>query len=299
MTAAYFTSLRLGGHRRGDFPLGALPEEKQPQQVSAGVGTHQFRQSTTLGFQSCGRAPLEADADDVDDLHRSGVVAAGLSRCLCRGRSPGRGVEHRRNHSTARCRQPDPRAPPAGAGSDVSRRPGALRVGPLHPRCPTRSAFFGGSVLPARISGSALGSPISRGRRTVPPHPGRMPSFTSGRPMEMEGSSAATRDLHASASSSPPPRQSPLIAATVGMGSRAIRSKQRLTLGEERRHLVPVILRISNKSAPATNESRLSRGKDYAGRLIPFDCSHDLCQFRERLRRHGVDCLLGRIEPEG
>ena len=88
---------------------------------------------------------------------------------------------------------------------------------------PVFFAFFGGSALPMRISGSALRIPMSCGMRTVPPQPGRMPTLVSGRPMLIEPSSAETRQVHASANSYPPPRQSPLIAATVGNGRAAMR----------------------------------------------------------------------------
>ena len=54
----------------------------------------------------------------------------------------------------------------------------------------------------------------SRGRRCVPPAPGTMPSFTSGRPSLP--SAAAMRKWQPSAISSPPPSAAPLIAATTG-----------------------------------------------------------------------------------
>ncbi|EQD63359.1 hypothetical protein B2A_02385 [mine drainage metagenome] len=52
----------------------------------------------------------------------------------------------------------------------------------------------------------------------MPPQPGWMPSITSGKPMRVFGSLLATRYVHASASSLPPPMQCPWIAATLGQG---------------------------------------------------------------------------------
>ena len=40
-----------------------------------------------------------------------------------------------------------------------------------------------GSVLPPRMTSSAVGTPIRRGSRVQPPHAGMMPSFVSGRPI--------------------------------------------------------------------------------------------------------------------
>ena len=48
---------------------------------------------------------------------------------------------------------------------------------------PSFSAASGRFSLPVAIHSTALSTPITRGRRTVPPKPGKMPSFTSGTPM--------------------------------------------------------------------------------------------------------------------
>mmetsp|Transcript_5505 Transcript_5505/g.13639 ORF Transcript_5505/g.13639 Transcript_5505/m.13639 type:complete len:299 (+) Transcript_5505:1838-2734(+) len=74
------------------------------------------------------------------------------------------------------------------------------------------------SLMGADVSiiSSAFCRPTRRGRRCVPPNPGRMPSCSSGRPMRVPG--VHTRALHAMATSSPPPRATPWIAATVGLG---------------------------------------------------------------------------------
>ena len=76
---------------------------------------------------------------------------------------------------------------------------------------------------PVRIASSASAGPIRRGRRVEPPHAGRMPSMVSGRPMRVEGASAATIRSQASASSYAPPGTGPPTAATVRGLSLAMR----------------------------------------------------------------------------
>src|SRR5579862_4694796 len=65
---------------------------------------------------------------------------------------------------------------------------------------------------------AAASGPISRGSSCVPPQPGMIDSATSGKPT-WRTSDEIVRAVQWSASSSPPPRQAPLIAATVGNGS--------------------------------------------------------------------------------
>ena len=60
----------------------------------------------------------------------------------------------------------------------------------------------------------ALASGMARGSRRVPPAPGMMAQRTSGRPNVAWGT--ATRRSQHSASSMPPARQKPLMAAIVG-----------------------------------------------------------------------------------
>mmetsp|Transcript_16115 Transcript_16115/g.29014 ORF Transcript_16115/g.29014 Transcript_16115/m.29014 type:complete len:254 (-) Transcript_16115:363-1124(-) len=61
-----------------------------------------------------------------------------------------------------------------------------------------------------------LRTPTRRGRRWVPPKPGRTPRVSSGRPSLV--AAVATRALQAMATSSPPPRATPRTAATEGLG---------------------------------------------------------------------------------
>ena len=66
---------------------------------------------------------------------------------------------------------------------------------------------------------SAAGNPMRRGILLVPPHAGKIPSFTSGNPICERGESDITRQSQLMAISQPPPRQAPSIAATVVCGS--------------------------------------------------------------------------------
>mmetsp|Transcript_33007 Transcript_33007/g.80260 ORF Transcript_33007/g.80260 Transcript_33007/m.80260 type:complete len:353 (-) Transcript_33007:339-1397(-) len=84
----------------------------------------------------------------------------------------------------------------------------------------TRPIFFALSdliVLPVSSMSSAAVAPTSLGSRCVPPHPGKSPSITSGRPSTVFALDVATRCLHVIAISSPPPRHDPSIAATHGV----------------------------------------------------------------------------------
>ena len=90
---------------------------------------------------------------------------------------------------------------------------------------PIFSACRGNTVFPVVIISNAAGTPTNRGRRCVPPKPGRMPSLTSGRPNMVLAWALAIRAWQANASSSPPPRQAPSTATTNGFGERPISSK--------------------------------------------------------------------------
>ena len=78
------------------------------------------------------------------------------------------------------------------------------------------SALASGAIImsPVSINSIALAFPINLGKRCVPPKPGMMPRFISGWPSLTL--SPATRMWHAIASSRPPPRHMPFIAAIVG-----------------------------------------------------------------------------------
>src|SRR3954470_18831473 len=70
----------------------------------------------------------------------------------------------------------------------------------------------------------AASGPTSRGSSCVPPHAGKRPRNTSGKP-KCRTAVEIVRVLQCNASSTPPPRHAPLIAATVGKGSARRRPK--------------------------------------------------------------------------
>ena len=90
---------------------------------------------------------------------------------------------------------------------------------------PSRAAVGPSMFSPAAVSSTAAAGPIKRARRTVPPHAGSRPSFTSGHPRLVCGESVATLRSQARASSRPPPRQMPSMIATLGHGWAESREK--------------------------------------------------------------------------
>ena len=91
---------------------------------------------------------------------------------------------------------------------------------------PTLRASSARTSLPVVIHSRALSAPITRGRRTVPPKPGMMPSLVSGRPILAVVS--ASRKSVESIVSQPPPRAWPLMAERVGTGRSSMALKMSL-----------------------------------------------------------------------
>ena len=81
---------------------------------------------------------------------------------------------------------------------------------------PTRRAVAALCGWPLATQSTATRAPARRGKRTVPPKPGKRPSLTSGTPTSV--SSAMTRSAALRHISSPPPKARPLMATTVGTG---------------------------------------------------------------------------------
>ena len=116
-----------------------------------------------------------------------------------------------------------------------------------------RQASSASMTLPVRMSSSALPSPTTRDRRWVPPLPGIIPRETSGRPTLAP--STATRISHASASSQPPPKAKPLMAAITGLLSRAIISVSLISIFACRAATTPTFSwAASLRSLPAEND---------------------------------------------
>ena len=135
----------------------------------------------------------------------------------------------------------------------MSHAPGTARA-----TSPMRSARRPSSERPVRIRSRAADRPTSRGRRVLPPKPGKIPSSTSGRPIWVCGSSLATLESQANASSVPPPRHTPSIAATVGQASEASRPNAACARRTISRTLArSVTAAIAWMSAPAMNEPAL------------------------------------------
>ena len=108
---------------------------------------------------------------------------------------------------------------------------------------PSANACCARTCDPWLIQAIAFSGPTNLGRRTVPPKPGRMPSFTSGNPTT--AASNARRKSVASANSKPPPKATPLIAATVGIERSSTALKTSLAR--------PIHVRIA--SGPVANKS--------------------------------------------
>src|SRR5215213_4147914 len=118
----------------------------------------------------------------------------------------------------------DPMASPAPPASfSAYRRVSSSRspAGKSRSRMPNAWASEGGIVRPVTMRSSALLTPIRRGRRWVPPLPGRRPSVASGSPSTYSPS-APKRRSHARAISSPPPRAVAPSWAMNTFGVRAI-----------------------------------------------------------------------------
>ncbi len=163
--------------------------------------------------------------DHLDRAQRRRIVAPGLARASAgapgRARSAGRAGCPRAAlaqaaGAAARPRRRDRTATRAKSRT-WSRKPASGRAASARPSASARDRAE--TVLPARMRSSAADRPIRRGRRTQPPQPGTIPSWISGSPMRSSGRSETAIQVEASASSVPPPRQVPRIAATVGKGS--------------------------------------------------------------------------------
>ena len=129
-----------------------------------------------------------------------------------------------------------------------------------------------GTLAPETIMLSAASTPIARGSRCVPPAPGRRPSLTSG--SAICASRAATRKWQPSASSRPPPMQTPPIAAITGL---SLASTMRITVCSVGSALAFGVLN-SRMSAPPENSRARADDHDGVARRIgrcPVDAVHD------------------------
>ena len=117
---------------------------------------------------------------------------------------------------------------------------------------PNEAASSAVRRLPNITSSFAFAWPRSRTSLWLPPAPGTRPRLTSVCPNLARF--AAIRKSHARASSRPPPKQWPLIAATVGLGKLASRRKTSCERREDRHTLNAFETSVKEvKSAPALN----------------------------------------------
>mmetsp|Transcript_97668 Transcript_97668/g.252750 ORF Transcript_97668/g.252750 Transcript_97668/m.252750 type:complete len:322 (-) Transcript_97668:129-1094(-) len=93
-------------------------------------------------------------------------------------------------------------------------------VGTTSSTTPSSRALGPYTWLPLVMSSNAFSEPIRRGRRCVPCPPGKRPMFTSGSPTN--ASSAMMRYWQPKATSNPPPRAKPWMAATTGTCSSSV-----------------------------------------------------------------------------
>src|SRR5215471_17184587 len=114
---------------------------------------------------------------------------------------------------------------------------------------PIRSASAAGTRMPVRIISRALPRPTRRGSRWVPPPPGMMARLISVRPSC--ASSAAMRISQARASSRPPPRAKPRMAAMTGCEQRSISARKSSRLRDSRKFVGVGGSRNSRMPAPA------------------------------------------------
>src|SRR5215471_5819959 len=114
---------------------------------------------------------------------------------------------------------------------------------------PIRSASAAGTRMPVRMISRALPRPTRRGSRWVPPPPGMMARLISVRPSC--ASSAAMRISQARASSRPPPRAKPRMAAMMGCEQRSISARKSSRLRDSRKWVGVGGSRNSRMSAPA------------------------------------------------
>lgn len=148
---------------------------------------------------------------------------------------------------------------------------GAVGLGAFND-LPSSSACFPVMARPVKMRSFAFDGPSKRTRRCVPPAPGMIPNFVSGKPIFVApgptcprqlqivirqcGSRAgpAMRRSQARASSKPPPRAGPSIAAMVGTSRFSNRWSAALKSAKNLSTCTWVIVLRSTRSAPAQNE---------------------------------------------
>ena len=246
---------RVDRHRRrGDGEHGE--QRKRGEQDAAGhevlpesrERTHDARAPWCQKRSDCRNRPRRAALDAGARAAAARAARRSAPRPPPRPRTPA-GPPGPRGRARRRAGGPAPRAPRGGrrasspGGSSAMplghrERPvdgGAVRRRPRS-RGPSPCASAASMIRPVRIRSSARPRPTTRGRRCVPPSISGTPQRRSGKP-SCEPADAIRRSHH-SASSRPPARHQPSIAAIVGLRRRqpgeAERALRRLEARGER-----------------------------------------------------------------
>ena len=115
---------------------------------------------------------------------------------------------------------------PAMVSAAASASSTSLSAGTTRETSPARSASAASIRRAVRQRSIAFALPTARGRRCVPPAPGRMPSLISGWPnFAVSAAMMMSQDI---ASSQPPPRAKPATAAITGLRQVLTRSQLRV-----------------------------------------------------------------------
>ena len=149
---------------------------------------------------------------------------------------------------------------------------------------------------------SPLTMPSMRVTRTTPPAPGSRPSWTSGWPSWIFGSSTTIRRWQASAISSPPPSAAPLMARHDRLAERLQPAQQRLVLAHPAGELVGRLGRdLLEVVEVAAGEERLlgARDDDAGDRvLLGLQALDGLLHRRAEVGVHRVGGLVRVVEDE-
>ena len=148
--------------------------------------------------------------------------------------------------------------------------------------------------LPVTIISNDVCASAKRGRRWVPPAPGNMPRFTSGRPTLL--SAKVMRWWQANATSKPPPNAGPGRTATTGLDAFSILSSTSGSMGDKSppenslmsappekigsEEVITMALTLSSSSAlfmPSINPTLIARDSALTGALCIVSVATPCC----------------------
>ncbi len=155
---------------------------------------------------------------------------------------------------------------------------------------------------PAQITSMAAFRPIKRGSRCVPPQPGRMPIWTSGRLIWVWGAVETSRSSMVRTSSVPPPK-----AAAVDQGDRRKRQpadpiEKLVARGDQGRYLLArgVAHHGQLVQVGAGDElARLAAPEQKPAQVGPlFQLADQAGELEQHFARQRVDLLVGEVEGD-